>query len=109
KALDEARQGLAALPAKQRRTIGIGLIQIDGDLETVAHQPIPIANDRDGFREALFYPGYGGERIGPLDEIQALVSQGHGDLPAVRGERAVLVTAAEGIKNTGHGVSDRLQ
>ena len=40
-ALDEARHRLAALPAEQRRAVGIGLVQIERDVEGIADDGSP--------------------------------------------------------------------
>src|SRR5919202_1868197 len=98
--LDEARHGLAAFAAEQRRAIRVGLFEIERDVEAVAHDSSAILDHGHGLLAAA-------DRFDPCEgrrlrlEGEALVRQRHLGPPAI-GAEAAPVGCREVVKHDRH-------
>lgn len=71
-ALDEARHGLAAFAGQQGRTIGIGLFEIESDIEAVADELLSVAQQRNDLGRPCSSLGISVKPTGAMSKVRPL-------------------------------------
>jgi hypothetical protein len=96
------RPGFSSIVTEQRRAVGIGLVEIEGDIEGIGNDAAIVVQDRNHFRNAALHRRDGGEGGRLRGEVENLVGERHSGAPAMGAEAQVGIAPTKIVENARH-------
>ena len=89
-------------PEKQRRPLGIGLVEIERDGEGIGDDRLAVADHRNGFRNAALDSGHLEKARRHAGDVEPPMGERHRRLPAMRAEWTGGIASDKFIEHNGH-------